>query len=604
MNKKLALIAASVIAISAYTNAHAVAQEAEAQPVAEDQGALDTLFEDEQPPLEGDGPLADEDTDLAAEGDDALIGEPYAQDDALDGADDAVAAPDFAQDVETDTDPLATQETDVLTAQETPETDAEATDPAFADTDPAMSDDPMMDTQDEAPELATDTDADGYLNDADRTAMTPGEAIDAAPMADSGPAQMDGTETDADAMPMTADAEPMDDTELAEDAVVTADAEAAEASEPLPAPDAKIAAVPTDPTEAVAEAALIAGTYEVTIPNRAGTSTLFIEGRGTEAAGTFDGEPIDVIVTGRNFSFDAPVTMDGEEQLMTFAGTAEDGVIDNGVIEAQGDGGYLTFDARRVDAASMDDAATESDTDMDAMDSGDMGDMDTEEMGSDAFGSDDADVDAGVTTDMNEGDADFGTTDTDAMDADVMDEAGDDAGFEGTFEDDATDMDASDTDASLDADVPSDFETGAEDREAAAARAAGFADEADADVMDSEAMETDSAADALTTDGGLEGDADDFGTDDMGDTDAMGDMDASGDMGAEDLGTDDMTSDDLGTDDSTLATDDADSDVMEMETDTDADSAETDVDGTDVDAASDDAVDEDLDETQDPNFDF
>ena len=104
------------------------------------------------------------------------------------------------------------------------------------------------------------------------------------------------------------------------------------------------------------EAALLAGTYEVALPGQTGTKTLYITGEGDKAVGTFDGEPIEVMVTGRNFSFDAPVEMDGTADLMTFAGTFENGVIDNGVLESQGDGTTMTFTAVRTGA----------DTDMDA----------------------------------------------------------------------------------------------------------------------------------------------------------------------------------------------------------------------------------------------
>lgn len=98
------------------------------------------------------------------------------------------------------------------------------------------------------------------------------------------------------------------------------------------------------------EAALLAGTYDVALPGQTGTKTLYVTGEGDKAVGTFDGEPIEVMVTGRNFSFDAPVMMDGTEELMTFAGTFEDGMIDNGVLESQGDGMTMTFTAVRTDA--------------------------------------------------------------------------------------------------------------------------------------------------------------------------------------------------------------------------------------------------------------
>ena len=121
------------------------------------------------------------------------------------------------------------------------------------------------------------------------------------------------------------------------------------------------------------EAALLAGTYDVALPGQAGTKTLYITGEGDTAVGTFDGEPIEVTVTGRNFSFDAPVEMDGAEELMTFAGTFEDGVIDNGVLESQGDGTTMTFTAVRTDANTslgardmLDDAEAGADRVMDS----------------------------------------------------------------------------------------------------------------------------------------------------------------------------------------------------------------------------------------------
>jgi hypothetical protein len=104
------------------------------------------------------------------------------------------------------------------------------------------------------------------------------------------------------------------------------------------------------------EAALLAGTWNVDLPDTVtamGDTTLYIDGRGDEAVGTFAGEPIEVAVTGRNFQFDAPLMMNGERQIMTFTGTFEDGQIENGVIESVGDGRTMDFTAMRTDADTM-----------------------------------------------------------------------------------------------------------------------------------------------------------------------------------------------------------------------------------------------------------
>ncbi|WP_031555423.1 hypothetical protein [Parvularcula oceani] len=103
------------------------------------------------------------------------------------------------------------------------------------------------------------------------------------------------------------------------------------------------------------EAALLSGTYDATIMMADGTETtktLYIQGEGDTAVGTFGGEPIEVAVTGRNFQFDAPVMMNGEDELMTFTGTFEDGQIDNGVVAAQGgDGSTMDWTAERTSDA-------------------------------------------------------------------------------------------------------------------------------------------------------------------------------------------------------------------------------------------------------------
>ena len=120
------------------------------------------------------------------------------------------------------------------------------------------------------------------------------------------------------------------------------------------------------------EAALLAGSWDVTLGDGADSLPLMIRGEGDMATGTFDGEPIEVAVTGRNFQFDAPVDMDGETSIMTFTGTFEDGEIDNGVVEAMGDGSTMTFTAERTgEATEMDidtdrDASRDMNMDMDA----------------------------------------------------------------------------------------------------------------------------------------------------------------------------------------------------------------------------------------------
>lgn len=112
------------------------------------------------------------------------------------------------------------------------------------------------------------------------------------------------------------------------------------------------------------EAALLAGEWEITVPGQNVSTALVIDGRGNTATGSFGGTPVEVAVTGRNFSFDAPLTVDGEEELMTFAGTFEGDRIENGVVSAQGDGGSMTFTGVRLG----DDGASErSPTDEDGI---------------------------------------------------------------------------------------------------------------------------------------------------------------------------------------------------------------------------------------------
>ena len=489
----LILAAASTLAITA----SAAAQDVEAPATAdEDKGMLETLLSDEQPPLEGDSPLVDDEDVLESRigGDDALVGEGYAQDDA-----------DAAAPLDAD---------DLPTAEDLAEIDAEA---GAADAEAP-------------PELASDDE----------------DAMDAEPMT-----------ADADA-PALLDA---DAPALASPTPGSDDADAMDA-EPAPrvsgvdalTPRAPIPAAATDPVEAAGEAALIAGTYDVTIPNVDGTRVLFIEGRGTEAAGTFDGAPIDVIVTGRNFSFDAPVEMNGETALMTFAGTVEDGVIDNGVIEAQGDGGFLTFDARRADAAV--EAAGEAP----AFDTGVVGG---------ALG--------GAAGDAADGAEAFGGAAAETLDGaldDTSDAADDALG-------DVDLMNDADMDEGVEADVDAD---------------AGM--DADADM---------SAGDALTDDTGLSddtGSSDDTGLSDGMDGEAFGDEALEGDAtGTDAFDADATEADAIASDTDSFALPDAGGDaagpVMDEDAAPEAVEAED-----DAFEATDDADEDGGVEGDDPNFDY
>ena len=493
LTKGLALAAASTLVLSAASaqdvldaGDEPIVQTDEAAPD-DDENMLETLLSDEQPPLEGDSPFVDAEDVAESEGDDALVGAPYAEETTAPiGLDDPADDDVVAAEVERDEDPLA---------------------------DPVMgADEPM---------LAVTPDDEGLTSDD-------------APQA----AEADSDLLEADAP------------EMASDADTAAPVMAAPAGEPadpvtgreaLPAQRERIAAVPTDPNEAAVEAAMIAGTYDVTIPGRDQTSTLFIEGRGTEAAGTFDGEPIEVVVTGRNFSFDAPVDMGGETQLMTFAGTVEDGVIDNGVIAAEGDGGFLTFDATRADAMSTEadagvtgaDATADFDTGVESVDTeADAAMPMAEEV--ETLG---AEMDAGADAMADDADAAVDEATDGLSDSVMMDEADTDAGMT----DDADVSDALAVDADEDA----------------------------SSVMDGGAMETESATDALTDDDGL------------------------GDMESMETDTDEAESFAL-----PQAGEEVPSDVT-GDLQRDADSME--MDDTEMDA--DDAASDDMD-ADDPNFDF
>jgi hypothetical protein len=95
------------------------------------------------------------------------------------------------------------------------------------------------------------------------------------------------------------------------------------------------------------EGELLAGDWTVNVPSENLELPLTISGVGNTVSGTFDGEPIDVSVTGRNLEFTAPVMVDGREYELDFAGTFENDRISNGVAEAQGDGVTLDWNATR-----------------------------------------------------------------------------------------------------------------------------------------------------------------------------------------------------------------------------------------------------------------
>ncbi|MBB4659920.1 hypothetical protein [Parvularcula dongshanensis] len=117
------------------------------------------------------------------------------------------------------------------------------------------------------------------------------------------------------------------------------------------------------------EAERLSGTYAATVPTGEGDATedviLYIQGDGDQAVGTFNGEPIQVAVTGGNFTFDAPLPGVESEDIMTFTGTFMDGEIMNGVVESQGDGTTMDWSAERMsDGEMMDEAGSTDESEM------------------------------------------------------------------------------------------------------------------------------------------------------------------------------------------------------------------------------------------------
>ena len=112
--------------------------------------------------------------------------------------------------------------------------------------------------------------------------------------------------------------------------------------------------------EPVGEPVSLAGAYTIQIDGVDGDKTLVIDEGG--ATGTFDGEPVEIATMGDEMTFDAPLAVDGEPELMTFTGMLAEGRIDQGTVEAQGDGRSMTFVAARDDEATlMDDAEDAAD---------------------------------------------------------------------------------------------------------------------------------------------------------------------------------------------------------------------------------------------------
>ena len=397
MKTRMLLAAASTLAIAACGGA-----ETDAAELQDQDGAVETLLSEEQPPLEGDNPFADAEAEAEAE-----LAEADAE---LDAA---------GQEIEAEADEFAT--------------DADRTFDAIGE---------------ETGEFAADT---------ERTFDAAGQEIDEETSEFA--ADLDDAETEADESMATADVAPTvtDGTTAKQYTAENTDAYIAEDGELITG----------------SEAALLAGSYDVVIGEEGQSLPLEIQGEGDLATGTLDGEPIQIAVTGRNFTFDAPVDMDGETSIMTFTGTFMDGMIENGVVEAQGDGSTMTFTAERSgDAFEADtDAGLESDLgsdatlgDTDGYDAGALGEDDaafeTDDLGSDdvttdamgdTFESTEFDTGADTGTDMGAdeaetdnayGDArettDAVRSDVDALEADDVEEA------------DAEDLPYEDGDASSD----------------------------------------------------------------------------------------------------------------------------------------------------------
>ena len=142
--------------------------------------------------------------------------------------------------------------------------------------------------------------------------------------------------------------------------------------------------------------ATMAGRYDVMIDGQDRPAELVVED-GLEPGtytGTFDGQPVDIAQTGDRFTFDAPVTTDGEPELMTFSGLSRDGQIEDGLIEAQGDGRSMSFAAtRRDDAGIGQDTLGTDDTGLDDMDTDGTDLDDTSLDGADDLGTDELSTD-------------------------------------------------------------------------------------------------------------------------------------------------------------------------------------------------------------------
>lgn len=95
------------------------------------------------------------------------------------------------------------------------------------------------------------------------------------------------------------------------------------------------------------ETAAVGETYELNIDGVEEPRVLMLD-PATQTA-TLDGDAYEVAMDGERFSFDAPTTIDGEEQLMTYSGLYRDGMIEEGLIEAQGDGSSMSFSATPVE---------------------------------------------------------------------------------------------------------------------------------------------------------------------------------------------------------------------------------------------------------------
>ena len=95
------------------------------------------------------------------------------------------------------------------------------------------------------------------------------------------------------------------------------------------------------------ETAMTGETYELNVDGLDAPRVLMLDTAAETA--TLDGEEYELTMDGERFSFDAPTTMQGEEQLMTYSGLYRDGMIEEGLVEAQGDGSSMGFTATPVE---------------------------------------------------------------------------------------------------------------------------------------------------------------------------------------------------------------------------------------------------------------